>query len=186
MSRLRFLWFLIFYCCICICADKKQRTDDEFPGIGAEKLKTESSDTINRTAKPAKGEIPQSPGEKPEPGSDPLSGPVTDPSPADNADEKLYKNRSDNGFIPYFLGSGVIDNLKGGKVQLASADRIKVLILAEGYKQEDLSFFNKDVKEFIEDLERIEPFKTFKNAFEIWGISGCFSSTYFGKKRSRK
>lgn len=51
------------------------------------------------------------------------------------------------------------------------SNRINIVILGDGYREEELPKFKNDVHKISEDLMKEEPFKSYANFFNIWSVS---------------
>ncbi|MBN1523071.1 MAG: hypothetical protein JW904_01205 [Spirochaetales bacterium] len=73
--------------------------------------------------------------------------------------------------IPVYKGDGSIYDIKtGGQITIPEQKLLNILILPEGYTQEDLDNkkFDRDVETWMNETSVVEPFLSFKNAFVVW------------------
>lgn len=96
----------------------------------------------------------------------PVSGTGSGPLP----DIRLKPGLS---FEPFFTGSGVITDFVTGKpVRIAKENMYHVLYLGDGYTQHDIRAgrYRADAKRWYDDVFRLAPLNSFKEAFVIWTL----------------
>lgn len=90
--------------------------------------------------------------------------------PFSKEEDKPFPGKVERILETVFEGNGVIDDYSGtGTLQILPKDLHTILVIPEGYTEKEINsgIFYVDIRNWIEQSEWVEPFRSYKNAFRI-------------------
>jgi hypothetical protein len=100
------------------------------------------------------------------------------------SEDQLFSGKVKYGLDLIYEGSGEIYDILNKNIKKIPKENMhNILIIGEGYKKEDIEagFFYDDVRRWIDDTSKVEPLKSFKNAFRIYQYNEA-SNEYISEK----